>query len=375
MNGMRITAALGILGLALLAGDAVQGKPGGGLGSWPSMDEISDELQLTEDQRDVFEPALDDLRAEVGDRERPDGRRPGRGGDRAPRGGRGMRGGGGRGHGGGKGGCGHGGRGGGDCGSGRAGAGPGPRDGERPLYSFLETVVPTLEPQQVERMADLVVEQREQRRAMGRGGPDGRGSGRDLGPGTHYGALLGRAAEDLDLSWDQRKAARVALESAGDDLGDLRESFEEGSLSAEQLRDDARERRLALEKELQDILTAEQWTGWTGMRDEWREERNENAPYGRQEAMEPRAELLGKVLQLDDKQMDVVRTAFQRAVQKRHEDRAAFRKGEIGPEEAFYREYKQREETTAAIATALDDDQARVFAALDRMIPGGPRRR
>lgn len=240
-------------------------------------------------------------------------------------------------------------------------------ENEPPLLTFLGTVVPVLEPAQVDELVALL-------QARMQAGPHDEGMGphgpmHGPGPGGP-GPFLGDALHELDLSADQRDALREQLHESGQAFHDLRVSFAEGTITAEQLRDGAKALREQLETVLAGILSDEQLATLHEAMAEHRAEVATRRLATLEQDIQRRAAFLEKVLQLTPSQASAVSGILEGTVPERTAILTALRDGTMQIEDALYQGYLLAEQTAAAIRAELTPEQAAVFDALKMLIPG-----
>jgi hypothetical protein len=258
-------------------------------------------------------------------------------------------------------------------------------ENEPPMLAFLESVVPVLDTNQVATLAGLLQQTRNGAGEPGMGprpgrgpgghgvrpgGPGGPGGPRGPGFGGPIGGVLRELRAELDLDAAQRTALHDALKTSHDTFRALRVSFRDGTITAEQLRDGARDARLALEGQLADILSAEQYTLLTDTLAEHRTEMIDRRLANLEEGAARRLECLRTVLQLDDAQAAQVQSILDGSMDARRTVLESLRDGTIEIEEALYQGYLIAQSTAAAIRDVLTADQQAVFDALRTLLPG-----
>lgn len=326
--------------LAPQAGESwVEGWNSVGPPALPSLEELRTELGLTEEQSGVVEAALGTWQAgmevcsdRIRDRAR-DRLHDGRGGP--PPGGHGMPGGFG--------------------------------EFEPPMLGFLESVVPVLEPGQVSTLADLL-EARCNERPRFR---EGRGGRHGHGPGPGPGMFLGPILQQIEgVTAEQGAQIREALEGMRQEFFELRRAFAAGTVSAEDLRDRAKELRESIEAALREILTAEQYAAFEEAVAEHRADMAERRLENLEEGVARRLEFLGNVLGLSDAQKAQVAAVLDESIAARRTVLEALRDGSIEIEDALYQGYVIARETADAIRALLDPEQVEIFDSLKRLLPG-----
>jgi len=256
-------------------------------------------------------------------------------------------------------------------------------ENEPPMLAFLSAVVPVLDAGQVATMAGLLEQKRNEagEPGMGPGGPGGPGMrpgggrGGPGGPGgPGFGGPIGRVLHELrdqlDLSADQRTALHDALKESHDTFRDLRQQFRDGTITAEELRDAAHDARVALEEQLADILSADQYTLLMDTLAEYRTEMINRRLANLEEGAARRLEFLQTVLQLDDTQTAQVQSILNDSMDTRRTILESLRDGVIEIEEALYQGYVLAQSTAAAIRDVLTPEQQAVFDALRPLLPG-----
>jgi hypothetical protein len=308
--------------------------------SLPTLSELEAALGLTPEQSAVLAPALERWRDDVNECRESIRRRQG-----GPRHGR--------------------------EGSGGHGLPGGFGDFEPPVLAFLEAVVPVLEPAQI----TALVDQLPMRRGMDQPRP-GRGP---HGPGRgHHGMFMMRVLRQLDLNPEQRLAVMERVRDSRQQYHDLRTAFHDGTVTAEEIRDGAKEIRLALEEDLRSILDEEQFTRYQELLGEARAKIADRMLERLPEGIERRAKFLTRILTLTDEQILQVRAALEEAASRREAILIALRDGKIEIEDALYEGYLIEQDTKEAIRALLTPEQLEIFDALRAFLPGcgpfGPRR-
>jgi hypothetical protein len=241
-------------------------------------------------------------------------------------------------------------------------------DFEPPLLGFLEAVVPVLESTQVTALADLLEEKREDARpSFGSGGGRPRRGGRGGGP---LGFVPRDVVAALDLSDQQRDELIEALRGSFETFHELRQSFAGGEITAEELRDQAKETREALEERVAEILSTTQFDALTKALAEHRAEIAQRRLDHLGEGIDRRVSFLATVLELSDAQRIEVESALEASVAERRAILEGLRDGTIEIEEALYRGYLIAEAAAETIRSVLTAEQASVFDDLRRLLPG-----
>lgn len=256
-------------------------------------------------------------------------------------------------------------------------------DFEAPLLRFLESVVPGLDASQVNGLA-TILEQRREQLGPPEGGPGGGGGpggpGHPGGPGLHgpggpgFGGpiadVLRELRDELDLDATQRDALHTLLMDSRETFHALRESFANGEITAEQLRDAAHEARVTLESQLAGILSDDQYTLLMNALATHRTEMATRRLEHLDEGVQRRLDFLTAVLSLDDAQTTQVGVILADSVTQRRALLEALRDGTIEIEDALYQGYLIAESTTAAIRDVLTAEQQAIFDSLKRLLPG-----
>ncbi|MBZ0267069.1 hypothetical protein K8I85_02850, partial [bacterium] len=174
----------------------------------------------------------------------------------------------------------------------------------------------------------------------------------------------------LDLSAEQRTALHDALKTSHDTFRDLRQQFRDGAITAEQLRDAAHDARVALEEQLADLLSADQYALLMDTLAEHRTEMINRRLANLEEGAARRLEFLQTVLQLDDAQTAQVESILADSMDARRTILVSLRDGVIEIEEALYQGYLIAQSTAAAVRDVLTPEQQAVFDALRTLLPG-----
>lgn len=246
---------------------------------------------------------------------------------------------------------------------------------EPPMLAFLETVAPVLDSNQVASLANLL-ETRCNERPDGRRGGYGQGGrhGAGRGPGRHGrgpGLFLGRLVHELEgVTDEQRTQIHEALAGKRQEFFELRQAFAEGTISAEELRDEAKALRESIESALQSILTAEQYEALEALVAEHRAELAQRRLDRLEEGVARRLEFLSNVLTLTDDQRAQVSAILEQSVAARRAVLEALRDGTIEIEDALYEGYVIAQDTAGAIRALLTPEQQVIFDSLRRVLPG-----
>ncbi len=347
---------LGVLLLALVAlvgcqdsasnpgatalGSAVPGTDGQLTGfNPPSIDDLADELNLTDEQKSEMEVALTALNTVMEERraERQQNRQNREPGERPGRFNR--------------------------------------PDGPPPIHTFLVTSADILDSDQMVGLITYMSERREERREQFQGqrgqgrGPGQRGEGRGF-----LQRHLDEMAEQLNLTDEQIEQ----LESAHQEM---RESIRELMQQTPGRPDEAtREQMRALHESMREtmesILTPEQLEQLEAIRNERHEERVENRQERFAERQERHLDFLTAVLDLTDAQRDQIESIMMDAHDQMVELHEQMRDRDADRETLRDQAQEIRENSAEAILAVLDEDQAEIFEALKDLMPGrgGPGR-
>jgi Spy/CpxP family protein refolding chaperone len=183
--------------------------------------------------------------------------------------------------------------------------------------------------------------------------------------------FLGRILAQIDgLTTDQIQQIRVVLEGARPEFHDLRIAFVTGTISAEELRDRAKALRERIEGSLRSILTAEQFAAFEAALAEHRAEMASRRLATLAQGVARRLEFLANVLELTVEQKAQVAAVLEESVAARRAVLEALRDGTIEIEDALYQGYVIATRTADAIRALLTPEQAAIFDALKRLLPG-----
>lgn len=247
----------------------------------------------------------------------------------------------------------------------------------RPMHGFLLEASTFLDQEQMAKLVALLAEQRQERRQGGEvcDGQRGQRRGqRGQRQGQHEG-ILGYA-DELELTEDQIAALTALQEETRGEFRGQRGRRGRGQRPTDEQRAQMEELRDAHQARVQEILTDAQWAKLEELRTQQREERREARQERGMQRQEERIEFLAEILDLSDGQ----REALESLMAGQHDKIAAlgeeFREGLEGerPSEeqrAAHFEAMEaiRSETRAGILELLDEDQAKLFEALEEMRP------
>ena len=138
-----------------------------------------------------------------------------------------------------------------------------------------------------------------------------------------------------------------------EEFRDLRKSFADGTITAEQLRDNAKVLREEMETELANVLTDEQFAALEEALAEHRAEVTQRRIDGLADGVERRTEFLTNVLELDSGQAAAVSAVLQGTLSERQSILEQLRDGQIEIEDALYAGYQLATATADLIRAEL----------------------
>jgi hypothetical protein len=246
-----------------------------------------------------------------------------------------------------------------------------------PMHGFLLEASTFLDQEQMAKLVTLLAEQREERRQSGEmcDGQRGQRRGqRGQRPGQHEG-ILGYA-DELELTEDQVAALTALREETRGEFRGQRGRRGRGHGPTQEQRAQMEELRDAHQAKVQEILTDAQSAKLEELREQKREERRGVRQERGMERQERRIEFLAEILDLSDGQ----REALESLMAGQHDQLQAlgeeFREGleggrPTGEQRAAHFEAMEaiRSETRAGVLELLDEDQAKLFEALEEMRP------
>ncbi|MFC1475392.1 hypothetical protein ACFLQW_00135 [Candidatus Zixiibacteriota bacterium] len=318
----------------------------------PTLGELLAEVELTTEQLQPMETALDNWTTAVQSRRetrQSEGRRGKRGGNRQSRGS------------------------GSECGPRFGGRGAGVLgEQEPPMRTFLAESAEILEPEQFSALATFLAERREAHREAIAGNRPGRSEGfrGRGGPGRlFHGQKQGGLIDNLDLTEEQQTTLREAREQMRDTMRSLvGESGGRGRMD-ETTREQIRQLREQMKGRMESILTPEQLAQLEELRDERRAERQDKREVNFAQRLDRRVEFLSKVLDLDEtqqQQISDILTENHEQVQTLHQNA---REQDLPVADLREEIEKIREEADTAIRELLTAEQAAMFDALRSLMP------
>ena len=238
-----------------------------------------------------------------------------------------------------------------------------------PMLEFLDRSASILDSQQFAALTGYLAErQRGHRQAM----MEARGSERG-GPGSPMARHFEQLATELGLSDSERAVVREALASSRTAIAALHLEASGGKLNPEEIRDRARGIRLALEERLRTALGAERFET---LRDRMREQHLARAARRLEDAggaAECHANILDRLLDLEDGQREQVESALRAFLPQWQALLERARAEHLPPEDVAYEGHRLAEGMRASVRSALTPAQAERFDALRDLLPGaGP---
>ncbi len=353
MTKIRQGLGLGILLMALAAfvgcqdsasnsgatalGSAVPGTDGQLTGfNPPSIDDLADELNLTDEQKTEMEAALTALNTAMEEQraERQQNRQNRQPGERPGRFNR--------------------------------------PDGPPPMHTFLVTSADILDNDQLVALIEFLEEHRQERRQQLQGQ---RGQGR--GPGQHgmrgegHGFMqrhLEEMADQLELTDEQIEQLRAAHQEMRESIRELMQ--QNPGRPDEATREQMRALHESMRETMESILTPEQLEQLEAIRDERHEERSAERQANFAERQERHLDFLTNVLGLTDSQRDQIESIMMDAHEQMVELHEQMRDRDADREALRDQAQEIRENAAASILAVLDEDQAKIFEALKDLMPG-----
>jgi hypothetical protein len=236
--------------------------------------------------------------------------------------------------------------------------GPGGRD--LPVIAFLEESSEKLDRSEMVRLVGYLGARQESHRAgwQHHRGPRGRE------PGGMHGPLA-----DLDLTEEQRMELMQAMMAFAMGMRELHEARQAGTMTDEEIRDQAKELRQTLQAEMERILGSEKFAEIEAERREKMIERAKMRLEHLDEFYTRREEALTRILQLDETDAATLSGILANAKTRHQEVLNQFIAGSMEPEDMFYELLTLRKEVTAAIHELLDEDQKAILESLERLRP------
>jgi len=243
--------------------------------------------------------------------------------------------------------------------------------GPRPMMGFLEECAGFLDQGQFVSLVNLMAEQRSEHMAQRKERREGFQGGFREG---HQRMRRGDGENALGLTEEQRTQLRELRQEHRETMQNLHEQFRAGTITAEQLRDQAHANRTAMEEKVAGILTAEQLAQMQERRTERQAKRAERQLERLDTRQDHMASFLTKVLLLDEAQQGqlaelgaTLRTRTQTMLQ-------GVIDGSLGREDAMYERHQIRIAFESGLTSFLDADQIQRWEALQSLLPQGPPR-
>ena len=233
-----------------------------------------------------------------------------------------------------------------------------------PLVAFLEHVVPTLTPEQVESLVEVMRSHHARTRTTANDGePVALPSVR---------ARLGPLIDELELTDQQSIAVTALLEAKGGDLPALH-PFANGVSSPEDIPARASALHRDIEAALATLLWPEQLAKLQRLTAERRRTMAQRRLTGLGDGLARQVDFLATVLRLEPDQVTSTKAILGTSIEERRALLEAIRDGKVAPEGALARGVEIDRETMSALSASLHPEQARVLSALRRLLPAGER--
>mgnify|MGYP001268874625 CR=1 FL=1 len=243
--------------------------------------------------------------------------------------------------------------------------GGGPEEGlrsgfEPPMIRFLEKASSSLNGDQFVILARFLAGRRAEMR------PD------PGGPPTPFQGPFGRlAARRLGLTDAQQDLLKPFFTAFGDGMGQVGAGLEAGTMTPEQVRDRARELRLALEQGAQGVLTPEQWKQVQTFREERRDRRSDRRADAQPQQVDRITGMYVRVLGLEEAQASRVRQIMEATIPARRAVAERRALGTIEPEDFVYEMMTIEKNALEQMRGVLTPDQAVRSDALLDLLPRG----
>jgi Spy/CpxP family protein refolding chaperone len=254
---------------------------------------------------------------------------------------------------------------------------------------FLEESARVLTQEQMLGLLQLLDAQREQRGAahVGRGGgrraEHGRAGthccGRSRAPGSAVRAgrsagheppaWAGQMVESLDLSDEKLDSLREIQRGTMRELQALRREHSSWLLADEDVLERARDIRARYDREMEELLGADDWNELQELRTAHRATMSEVRLAELERRTDRRAEFLSTVLGLDERESDELRTILRDLMPQRYDVWRGFRGGEIPSVEEIQAAREVRAGGPGRIFALLDERQRELFEALEALLP------
>ncbi|NNF06918.1 MAG: hypothetical protein HKN21_09175 [Candidatus Eisenbacteria bacterium] len=205
-------------------------------------------------------------------------------------------------------------------------------------------------------------------RGRGRGNRSGQGQGQFQRGGGN--GKRGGLFSELDLSEEQQEAMKALREAQRNEQGEsIHAQLKAGTISAEQARDLMKEKRLAREAALAEILDADQLAKLEELHRAKEIERATKKLENTGDFMDKKLGVLTDILQLTESQVSSASAIMETAKTATQAMLNTIIESGLPKEEAFYQGYQIRTEAKAALEGILTEDQLEVFATLQERMP------
>lgn len=242
-------------------------------------------------------------------------------------------------------------------------------DRERPMFTFLEESAGILNADQFVNLVEFLAERRDaHHEARAEARQSQRGKFRGPRDGKGHGARLEQLTEELNLTEQQQHDIQGVLEESREAMRALREQHAVSGPD-ESLREQMQQIRTATHEKIENILTPEQYAQWEESRSEHRAQMAEKREERQGLMLDHRVESLARILGLDDSQQTQVSDILTGAMEQAKALHEKVRNEEITREEAQAEKDRIKEESAEAIKALLSDDQAKMFDALKKLMP------
>jgi len=252
-----------------------------------------------------------------------------------------------------------------------------PAEHEPPIFPFLEESARVLKSDQFVQLAAFLAARREAHRQANTPDRSDQGRGfKDQPPqdGPFEGPMLEILADKLSLTREQQAQIRQAHAAIRQEIDALHDEYGGRSWDNPEFRQKVKKLRDSIQDRLRTILTPAQYIQLESLR----QERQSHMVQKREEQVDQRrdrlAEFLGNVLAIAEPQKQQVGEILSRAHEQLAGLRESMRDSSVVAGDLREEFEKIRTEADAAIRTLLNADQARIYDALKTLLPrgGGP---
>jgi len=240
-------------------------------------------------------------------------------------------------------------------------------DRERPMFTFLEESAGILNADQFVDLVEFLAERRESHREAKVEARQGR-RGEFHGPhdGKAHGARIEQLAEKLDLTEQQQADIQEVFEESRDAMRTIHQQHV-GTEPDESLREQRQEIRTETQEKIENILSPEQYAQWEGLKTARRSQMAERRAERQGLMLERRVESLVRILGLDDSQREQVSDILTGAMEQAKALRGEIRNNDTAREEVREKRKQIKEETEAAIKALLAPEQTKMLKPCSRL--------